>query len=165
MRSLDFDILTKLIATSIQDRSEFLNCVNIKKGALNLLVAPSQNDKIILINVLKILLDTLTDYRPKNTFRIIDKVIDVYNKTDLEYTFLNDINFYNILTGELEVKYVNELNIFHEKTTAKFIDAIQNNKTVSEDDFYLFKIQMFMYASVWFDMDKYLEYLYYNYLT
>lgn len=164
MRSLPIDNITSLMYDSIfnSESLEFLNFININKNYINILKSPSQEDKIILLNVIKKCIDNFKfdDNQDKKIFK---SVFNVYNKTNLAYTELDDINYYDVLTGKTKVPYLGNLNFLSKDTINTIDEKIKSESKLSIKDNYLFKTQMFIYASVWFDMDEYLKYLYYLY--
>lgn len=157
------DTIVNLIFSSIYSAQslKFLDFVNINSQELNMLVTPATNDKIILINSIKECLSLVFDDAAISN--IIKTIIDVYNETPvLKYTELDDINFYSVLTNKTDI-VPKKLTFLPEHCVANIINALQTNKSLPENEFYLFKVQMFIYASLWFDMDGYLKYLYHLY--
>lgn len=160
---MSIDSLANLIFSSIYTSVSlpFLKFVNIRKGNVNVLISPFVDDKMILINTIKECLSLVLD--DVSITNIIKNIIDVYKTTAFEYTELDDINFYETLNGNMSDLIPDSLTILSDHCVAKIINALKAGKQLSEEEFYMFKVQMFIYASLWLDMDGYLKYLYYLY--
>lgn len=165
MRELPSDTLSLLIYDSIinTDSMEFLNMVNIQKDKINILVAPTYNDKIILINAITMCLSLIDDFDSKDIETIIKSILDVYNVSHLEYTKADDINFYEALITPRNQKYFEHLKFLSDICVATITDKLKNTLSLNNNEKIKLKTQLLVYASVWFDMDKYLRYLYYKY--
>ena len=164
MRSLPSDNLSALIFDSIWNHSSlhFLNVVNIKKGRVNLLVTPSTEDKIILINAIVMCLSKLGLNNMEIKY-IVQAILNVYNTSALKYIESNDINFYDVYKSSGDILNLKDLTFLTTNCVATIDNWLECASQIPEEDLRLFKVQMFIYASVWFDMDEYLKYLYYLY--
>lgn len=136
--------------------------VNIRKGTVNILVAPSTEDKLILIDAIKMCLTKVYEDN-KGIEKLIHDIVDIYNKSYLMYTNLDNINYYDIFVRVGIPLGLNNLSFLSEYSVATIIDKLRTKTKLTDIELIEFKIQMFIYASVWFDMDKYLKYLYYLY--
>lgn len=163
MRSLPHDSIVSLIIDSIFSFNDlkFLNVVNmVHLNNINLLVTPSLGDQYILIDAIIACLRKI-NIANKDIERIIDGVIDRYNNTTLNRINSNDLNFYNLLSKQEEVKDITFLSTFCVATIQHKLN--DDYRLLTNEELYMFKVQMFVYAAIWFDMDEYLKYLYYLY--
>lgn len=164
MRSLPSDTLSTLIFDSIwnSESIQFLNVVNVKKGRVNILITPSDEDKIILINAIEMCLSKLK-LNNVDIESIIQHIICIYNTSQLKYIDSKEINFYDVFKSFGSNLNLNTLSFLSTDCVATIDSCLKNKSDFSEDNLKLFRVQMFIYASIWFDMDKYLKYLYYLY--
>lgn len=164
MRMQSIEDTSLLIADSIEHGNlEFLDYVHINKSGVNLLIAPSQHDKIILINVINILCDKLTNFGYQQKIKILDFITQICSKTNIEFTTYQDINFFDILSNNCIFSHFKSIQILSNEQRHEIINALIHNKELSIELYNLFIFQMALYAFVWFDMDKYLVYLYHIY--
>lgn len=158
MRELPDDSLSALICDSLYNKSKldikwFLSFVNINKT--NILVSPSQNDKIILMNAIYMYLNKL-NMDNINIDDIMIRVSKVYNKSFIKYLPSN-VNLIDSVASE-------ELNFLSKDCVATIDKVRKDRSTKLPDEVYkLSLLQIFVCISVWLDIDKYLKYLYYLY--
>lgn len=161
MRSLPEESLANLIADSILNFESFYftEMINIRNGRINVLVSPSKKDKVLLLNAISILLSMKT-----NNTNFIDKTLELiseeFNKSNIKYIKDDDINFYNVFATHGTSLGLEKLSF---TITRRTLDCIRNKKPLKLEDSINLRIQLFVYVSVWFDMDRYLKYLYYLY--
>lgn len=161
MRSLPEESLANLIADSILNFESFYftEMINIRNGRINVLVSPSKKDKVLLLNAISILLSMKT-----NNTNFIDKTLELiseeFNKSNIKYIKDDDINFYNVFATHGASLGLEKLSF---TITRRTLDCIRSKKPLKLEDSINLRIQLFVYASVWFDMDRYLKYLYYLY--
>ena len=163
MRSLPEESLISLIFDSIfrSNRMIYLYKINKKTNRITILVSPSKEDKVILLNAITIALNKVFDN--KEVLNIVKSISEIYNDSHIKYIESDDINFYDVFISSGESLGLEKLSFLSEPCLERIDNALKNNIPLNNTDSILFKIQMFIYASVWLDMDDYLEYLYYLY--
>lgn len=151
MRSLPMHSLVSLIANSIfitpsyTDFEEFLNFRQYKGDKI--LIGSSNEDRALMIeSIAKCLY--LVGMNDLDIRTILFRLTSQYNKCNLSYLTANS-NFY-----DPSFKFL---------TNDRVAMIIKNTKAGKKEELDMFKIQMFIYASPWLDMDEYLKYLYYLY--
>lgn len=112
-----------------------------------ILISPSINDKILLIDTIDKCL-SLVNINDIDIKDIIYRITNIYNFNNLKYIDCNS----NIIDTNLMFL-----------TNDCVATIMSNAKSGCIQDLDILKIQMFVYASPWLDMDEYLKYLYYLY--
>lgn len=166
MRSLPDDYLVLMIVEMIHNSlsfpyTKFINM--LKCGNTSILIAPSIKDKNILLRAIIDYLTVYTNISNENKDNCIEKLVEVYNQYHMDTIKYNTIPFIDLLclnTQSIELWYMLNIN-FINKSTIKEIKLSYKNKTqLPEDIINLIKLQMFIFASVYIDMDELLVYLY-----
>ena len=167
MRSLSNDTLSTLIADSIYkfEALEFLDVTNVKRDKINVLVSPSINDKIILLNAISIILHRILEEDNKSISAILKSISEVYNGSNIKYIEEPDINFYKTFITHGKYLGLQKITFLNEDSVATINDLFLHGLLANyPSDQMLFNLQLFIYASVWFGMDEYLKLLYHLYL-
>lgn len=165
MRMLDHESLISTIVQMIHDSVSlpFLNFVNIIEDKnISVLVAPSTEDKLILLQAILTYLDLYTDI--SSTDDVCINMVELYNNCNLSYIYGNTLQFNKVFTykANKDLWYLYKAN-FCDKSVVNRIEKCFNKKTkISEEDAVWYKIQMFAFASLWMDMNQLLLYIYNN---
>ena len=166
MRSLSDKTLSTLIADSIinNDSFDFLDSINEKELATGcILTAPSASDKIILLNAINIILHHLID-NDKYISSILKSISEVYNESNIKYIYDSHVDTYKLFITQGKYLNLEKISIIDKNSVATINDLfIHGTLYEHENTKIAMHVQLFIYASVWFDMDEYLEYLYYLY--
>lgn len=170
MRSLPTNDLIVMIIGLIKESislpfMEFITTNEVND--MSILVAPEQKDKIILVNVIGNYLLQYTNLPKERIDKIIAKLIAVYNENNFVCLYNSHLYSIGILFKKIQLKYIDDINFISEdeKLLNRIKYALTNKKQLSEEDFDLLRIQIFMLASVWLNMDEFLKYIYYYYTT
>lgn len=144
---------------------DFINYYNLSDD-LMVLKSPSNDDKILL-------LETISTYFNKYRYVLKDRISldgylsvlsEVYNEHCIGY-MNHKISFYNLLTFSEEeyvyrLGYLYNINLLRENEVNIIIDNHEKGTIMPEYLYRLVNLQLFIFASVWIDMDKLLLYLY-----
>lgn len=167
MRSLPNDTLSTLIADSViksEGCLSFLEYINeIKHDFGCILIAPSNEDKIILLNAIKIILSYITSNNKFISNRL-KTITNVYNKWNIRFITDDHVNMHKLFITRGNYLNLDEISFLDQDSVAT-INELYKKGLLHEHEYLelLQSIQFFIYASVWFNMDNYLEYLYYLY--
>ena len=170
MRLLDTETLISLLVEMIHDSVTlpFLRFINITRGKnTSILLAPSKEDKLIL-------LQTIISYLSLYTNRI-DYLID--DNCKYLTKLYNDLDMFCI-NGDCNIKFFHNLFFINEyieqykplydanicDKVFDILECFKNKTPLSEKLSSWYRIQMFIFASFWMDMDQLLIYLY-DYMT
>lgn len=167
MRWLPDDKISTLIADSViksEGVLEFLDSINETKWDFGcILTAPSKKDKIILLQAIKIMLSYLTSNNKFISNRL-KAICDIYNVSNIKFIDDDHVNAHKLFITHGQYLNLEEIS-FLDKDSVATINELSKKGLLHENERLemLYSIQLFIYASVWFDMDDYLEYLYYLY--
>lgn len=167
MRSLPEDYLVSMIIDMIYKSvsfpyTNFINMIKCKNKTI--LFGPSNRDKIILMRAIIGYSSLYID----NYFNLliddnIDKLVRVYNDHNITSINYNTIPFDNLLLYKVDdnkLWHLYDIN-FLDKCTISVIENSYKDRTIlPENILTLVKIQMFIFASVYINMDELLIYLY-----
>ena len=148
MRSLPMHNLVSLIANSVlitpyTDFKEFIKIYYNSKDS-GILVSPLNEDKVLLIQSISKCLSLINI----NTEDLVPCIVNHYNNCSLKYLEANS----SIADPSL--------TFLTNDRVAMIMNRVQQGYNKELD---IIKVQMFIYASPWLDMDEYLKYLYYLY--
>lgn len=154
MRSLPSHNLASLISNSIfttpfTDFIEFIKYQHYRDDD-NILISPSNEDKLLLIESIDKCL-SLIGMDTEDIKEIIKRVVIMYNRSNLEYTYSFEALGKNFPTT---LKFL---------TYDRVAMIMFSNQIESELELNILKIRMFIHAAAWLNMDEYLKYLYYLY--
>lgn len=167
MRLLDTETLVSLLVEMIHDSVTlpFLKFINITKGEnISILLAPSKEDKLILLQTIISYLSLYTDridYVIDDNCKLLTKLYNNFNmfciNGDCDLKFFNDLFFVNTYNEEYMSLY--DAHICESKAD-DIMYCFKNNLQLSSELLSWYRIQLFIFASFWIDMDELLIYLY-----
>lgn len=160
------DIIVDMVYNSIS--FPYLNFINkFKCKDRIILISPDYNDKIIL---LKSIIKYYSDHTDKYDFLIdnhIQELVESYNKINMITIKNNDIPFNDILLYKADDKNLwtfYNINFISEKHIIKIEENYKSKEPLPVDILDQIKIQMFIFASLFIDMNELLIYLFKKYL-
>lgn len=164
MRELPENTISLLISDSIFNTNitDFVEFLNIKEYTnIKLLKAPSINDKCILINAISISLKKIGI--DDNYFKyLIPSITKVYSELHLEYTE-DDITYSSYLGVKTKRIVPENLKFISKNCVATIGKSLDSGSEIPTTELDITKLQLFVFAATWIDVDEYLKYLYYLY--
>lgn len=166
MRSLPDDYIVNMITDMIYNSISFpyTNFINmIRYNNISILKAPSYEDKLLLLRSIIVYFSIYTDkydFLIENHIKALTKVYNDFNMTTINYEEIpfNDILF--IKTEDRNLWHMYDIIFIPEKIILDIEDKFKNKTKLSSEILNLIKIQMFIFTSVWIDMDELLIYLF-----
>lgn len=166
MRSLPEEYIVYMITDMVYNSVSFpyLNFINMLRCENNtILIAPSYKDKVILLKaIIEYFKIYLSEYDIVNN--LIPKIVEEYDKINMTYIQgyvhipFNDILFFKTDIEELWHMY--NINYLSETIVKIIKESYKMKVNLSKEIKDKIKIQMFIFASLYIDMDELLVYLY-----
>lgn len=166
MRSIPNEYLIQMITDLIYKSDTFVytKFINsIRCGDTTILMAPSMEDKQLLIKVVIEYLNMYTDKLEciyENNIKALVELYNEYNMTTINYESIPFIDILLLRSEDRDLWHMYKVEILGQKNIELIEELYKQKKPLPDSILQLVKIQMFVIASLYLDMDSLLVYLY-----
>lgn len=136
---------------------------SMENDLISIYYSPEIKDRMILLNTIITCLDAY-NYSNDKLMQITKNIIDVYSNTNIIYLENAKYDIKNILTHDEALfknenikTIINKLTFLDDAMMNKIIDHYTNGIKLTDEEYILFELQVFTFASVFMDMDKLLD--------
>lgn len=152
------DSLASMLLES-QDINFFRYVNKMGTNSLKLFIAPSVENKLILLNTIMTNLEETGEFTEEELNTITKNILDVYNTINLAYVENSDYTLFNVLREDKNLlsnptmkKIIDKLSFI--RISGKMLDSLISEDDISTKECIVISMQIFTYASIFINMDK-----------